>query len=330
MKIFIIHNWRQEYLKYTIKQILKFNDWKNVIFLTDDKNTTKKFLQENIVYENISEYSTSAKEFEKIYKHMSYNKKQYELFCFQRWLILDEYVKKHNIDVISHIDSDVLLFCNAEKYYNDNLKWYDFCYTGSCGHAFFGTQKWIKSFSSFLFNYYKTKIDELSLYLNWEKFCCVYRNNWYVYEDKTNCVTDMTLFDLFIKNNDSAIKKHDLGIIKKDSVFDNCIHMSEWFKYRFWIKIIKFKGELPYWTLKWDKKNKIKFLALHFQWASKKFMKFFYEKNLWLNFKKAFLPFWLRKTFFNILEVILKILHVYEPTRNLYLKYIRRWIDPTK
>ena len=59
-------------------------------------------------------------------------------------------------------------------------------------------------------------------------------------------------------------------------------------------------------------------------------MKFFYEKNLWLNFKKAFLPFWLRKTFFDVLEVILKILHVYEPTRNLYLKYIRRWIDPTK
>lgn len=329
MKIFIIHKGRQEYLKITIKQILKYNDWNDVIFLTDNKLATKKFLWENIVYENISDYFDSAKEFEIYYKHMSYNKKQYELFCFQRWLILNEYITRNKIKEFSHIDSDVLLYCNVQEYYNDNLKWLDFCYTWSCWHVFFGSQRWINCFSEFLFDQYKNNLEELKKYCTGEKISRIIRNNGSIYEDKTNCVTDMTLFDLFIKNSSLSIQTKDIWIIQNNTVFDNCIHMSEWFKYRFWIKNLKFDWELPYWILKGDKRNnKIYFKALHFQWVTKKFMKYFYEKDFWLRYKKDFFSFWIKKTVFNVLEAIFKMLKIYEPMRNLYLKYIRKWINP--
>jgi len=310
--------------------LLKYNKAEDIVFLSDDKVATKQYLQEDIVYENISEYFKSSMEFEKIYQHMSYNKKQYELFCFQRWLILNEYVKKNNIPVFAHIDSDVLLFSNAEKYYDKYLKNYDFCYVWSCGHVFFWTPKGLEHFSDFLFDQYTNHIDTLEPYFTWENISCVYRNNWSCYQDRTNCVTDMTLFYLFVKQEHINIQTKDIWIIENNNVFDNCIHMDEWFKYWFWLKKFKWDNGQPYWFLKGDKtQNRIYFQALHFQWKSKKFMKYFSETNTSsLEYFKAIFPFWIRKVWIRCLEKIFKLLWVYEIVRNFYLKKIRKWINP--
>lgn len=330
MKLFLIHNGRQNYLKYTLKQLLKYHKPQNIIFLSDDKVATKNYLKEDIIYENISEYFKDAREFETIYQHMSYNKKAYELFCFQRWLILNEYVKKHNIPLFSHIDSDVLLFCNTEMHYDQYLKKSDFCYVWSCGHIFFWTQKGLQHFSDFLFDQYTNHVDHLEPYFTGEKISCVYRNNGSYYQDRTNCVTDMTLFDLFLKQKNIKIQTKDIGIIQHNNVFDNCIHMDEGFRYSFWFKKLKWENNQPYWTLKGDKTQKrIYFKALHFQWESKKFMKYFSEGNTSsLKFFKESFRFGIKKTGIIFLETVFKQLWIYEIIRNLYLKHIRKWVNP--
>lgn len=335
MKIFIIHSGRHEYLKPAIKQLLKYNNSQNIIFLTDDKEATKQYLQMDIIYENIADYHEWAEEFAKIYQHMSYNKYEYELFCFQRWLILLEYIEKNNIDLFWHIDSDVLCYCDFSLYYDQNLNKEDFCYVGSCGHVFIWSKKWLSAFKDFLFLSYKQNITLLNQYFTWEKISIITRNNGSVYEDKTNCVTDMTLFYLFIKSiqeNGSDIRCSDIGIVNKWIVFDNCIHMKEGFQYWFWLKKIKKDKQWFYWYIKNKNKNKQKiyFKALHFQWKYKKLMSFFSNESFGLQYKKTLLPFGLKKLCLYILEFILKKIGIYKKVRSLYINYLRKWVDPTK
>jgi len=332
MKIFIIHNWRQEYLLWCVRQLLKYNDAKDIIFLTDNKDLTKKYIwEDSITYENISDYSKSANEFAKYYQHRSYNKHQYELFCFQRWLVINDYVNEHDIKVFCHIDSDVLLFCNAEEYYKKNLSWYDFCYTWFCWHTSFMTKKGVNEFSVFLMNKYKNEFKLLEPYFTWEKICSVKRNNWYIYYDRTNCVTDMTLFDIFVKEycKLTSLKIKDIWIINDSSVFDSCINMSEWFIYNFWLKKIMWDNNRPYSFLDWDKiKKKYYFNTLHFQWESKIFMQSYYceESCFFKNSQQLF--YRIKKWIISLAENVFKILWIYEFARDVYLRFIRNGIDP--
>lgn len=333
MKIFIIHKWRQEYLLCCIKQLLKYNDAKDIVFLTDDKKLTKKYIWENdITYENISDYFKSANEFEKYYQHRSYNKPQYELFCFQRWLVINDYVNKHDIKVFCHIDSDVLLFCNAEKYYEKNLSWYDFCYNWFCWHTSFISKRWINEFSDFLIKKYKNDFQWLEPYFTWEKICAVVRNNWYIYYDKTNCVTDMTLFYIFTKEyckQNSNLRIKDIWIIINHSVFDPSINWSDGFQFAFWLKRIRWNGMFPYCYLSHKKSEwKIFFNALHFQGETKIFMKKYYDRNFSL---RNFLPqfkYRIKKWFIEFCEFIFRILWIHSLMRDIRLKIIRRWVDP--
>jgi len=330
MKIFIIHKWRQEYLLCCIKQLLKYNDAKDIVFLTDDKKLTKKYIWENdITYENISDYFKSANEFAKYYQHRSYNKAEYELFCMQRRLILNEYINSHNINIISHIDTDVLIYCNMKEYYSQNLIWIDFSCTWWSWWIFFGTKKWLNSFSAFLMDCYKNNFYTLEPYFTWKIIPQVRRWDWYIYYDKTNCVTDMTLFYKFlkewIKNSDLQVK--DIWLINDSVVFDSAITTPDWFEYIWWLKRIKRENNVPYCYLK-NKKEKIYFYWLHFQWESKIFMKKYYDRTFSLWHFLPQLKYRIKKYFIEFCEFVFRVLWIHSLMRNIRLKIIRRWIDP--
>lgn len=52
------------------------------------------------------------------YVHMSTNHYSFELFCIERWFYLAEFMRLEGVDVVLHLDSDVLLYCNASEVWN--------------------------------------------------------------------------------------------------------------------------------------------------------------------------------------------------------------------
>ncbi len=321
MKIVLIHKWTQEYLKYTVKQLLKYHKKNDIILLTDNLDKTKVFLKNIIEIESIENYFDFSKNFEQIYKHMSHIAYEFEIFCIQRWFILLEYIKKNSIENICHIDSDVMVFSNLIEYFKKNLSWSEFNYVGSCWHVFFWNIIWLEKFKNFVFDIYKKKenIKELERYYKWEKYAVIYRNNWNFYEDKSNSITDMTLFYLFLKKTKNLIS-NDIWIIKNKEVFDNNLWFSEWFKEKFWLKKIVFENKSIYWFLNNDK---IKFNALHFQWSTKKFIIDYYnERNNWLKYFIKILPQFLKYNFVKYISIFLKKIWLYEKIRKAYLEKI--------
>lgn len=101
--VVFIHKGKSDYLPIVIEQAEKRN---KVYLISDD---------------NIHQYQDKAEQFKKLYTHMSTLPEQFELFCFQRWFILREWMKTNNFETVMYCDSDVLLFCDVtEEYKNWN------------------------------------------------------------------------------------------------------------------------------------------------------------------------------------------------------------------
>jgi hypothetical protein len=64
--------------------------------------------------EDLYNYSNNRKEFRDLYRHISPNKPEYESFCFERWIILRNYVKEHNLRNVIYVDSDALIYDGIE------------------------------------------------------------------------------------------------------------------------------------------------------------------------------------------------------------------------
>lgn len=301
MKIFILHKWRQIYVKLVLKELLRHNKPKDVIFLTDDKDLSKEYFWFDITYENISDYSNYANDFAKIYVHKSMWKYEYELICIQRWLIFLEYMEKHNIEYCWQVDSDVLVFCDLIDYANKYLKGYDFCAVASSWWTFYWSKKWLNEFKNFLFDTYKNKLDVLDWFYKKKWYPIYTRNNWYIDHEKTYTVSDMTLFYLFIyKEPVTWLEYKDIWMINNNTVFDDNIHRWVWFKHDKYLKSLKLINDNYYWTLEWKNDN-ILFNCLHFQWKSKDLLKYFEARDMWIKYRIAKL--WL----YYIWPVIFKI-----------------------
>jgi len=47
------------------------------------------------------------------YRHFSYNGYAYELFCFQRWIVMRDFMRRRKLTRCLYLDSDVMLYSNA-------------------------------------------------------------------------------------------------------------------------------------------------------------------------------------------------------------------------
>lgn len=112
MKILILHNGQQDYVQVAIRQLLEFNNARDIVLLS--QNTTFRKLGIEIV--NPIRYMTRAKQVKKSYVHLSSNFYNFELFCIQRWFIILEYLESISYKgPFMHMDSDVMCYCAADK-----------------------------------------------------------------------------------------------------------------------------------------------------------------------------------------------------------------------
>lgn len=61
---------------------------------------------------NPDEYNDVCGPFDRGYIHRSTNPKYFEMACFRRWLVINEYRKRHGIERFLVMDWDILVFCD--------------------------------------------------------------------------------------------------------------------------------------------------------------------------------------------------------------------------
>lgn len=69
----------------------------------------------NINFFNYFEFTNYSRKFAKIYQHVSTNPYDYELFCIQRWFVLDQFAHEYGISSFYFFDADVLIYTDLQK-----------------------------------------------------------------------------------------------------------------------------------------------------------------------------------------------------------------------
>lgn len=189
--VVLVHLNYSNYLNDIIDRALISN---NIVYLITNAQTS---LQDKFNTININDLiSDDNISFSNIYEHLHPGPKGYELFCFQRWFFLKEFLYKFNIDAALHIDSDVLLFIDAESEWKKYDQYIMTLTHGCSGASSFVTKLGLDNFTKMLSStYYEKKYQFYNLVSRYEtmkKF------------EMSGGICDMTLLELF-KNN------HDIG-----------------------------------------------------------------------------------------------------------------------
>ena len=134
INIIIAHKGNPFYLKYVLDQCKSSNPNANVILLGDKSNNKYPFIKHAM----LSDYFQGASEFAEKYRHMNTTPFEFELFCYQRWFAIYEYMLEQNLKDVWCMDSDVLLYCNIEEIMQKYIS-YDFttCNKQGPGSALF-------------------------------------------------------------------------------------------------------------------------------------------------------------------------------------------------
>lgn len=106
--IIFVHKGSAYYLSIAVAQAKKTNPNVEIILLGDKFNEKipgcKHF--------HLNNYFSEAEHFAKVFVNYSPNPQSYELFCFQRWFIIKDFLKNNPQydDVFLYCDSDTMLF----------------------------------------------------------------------------------------------------------------------------------------------------------------------------------------------------------------------------
>lgn len=254
--IFFVHKTNSSYLKYALKQARKFNPDSPIYLLGDNENNKYTF----VTHAQISDYSKSADEFQKVYRHMSAAPYDFELFCFLRWFYIRDFVVKNNIDSFICLDSDTLIFSDLTQALIP-FQHLSIANTGVAMPAFtyFGKKATIVDFCDFMIKQYTAPQYQKRLEEGWE----------YLKPQNWGGICDMVFFEYYFIDKPDNLGK--LDVITNDSVFDRHIRGSDGFEVENENKIFKWKSGQP-WGFHLKMKKWIRFHGIHYQGHSKKLM----------------------------------------------------------
>lgn len=251
----------QNYFHFVYQQACKNN---NQVFVIGDDHTTP------VKHAHIKDLSNDASKFSSIYQHLSTNGYDMELICFNRWFILKEFMEKQGMDKCLHLDSDVMLYANAE----DEFKKFDqFDFTlihRCCGSNSFFTLKGLTDFCNFLMKTYSNK----SSY-EFERIAAHYHVR--QKHGLQGGVCDMTLLEFYSYGKCGLIG--EMMHIIDGSTYDHNINTPDQ-NFRMSgqnIKEISFYENKPY-CFQTTTGKEIRFNTLHFQGPAKRYIEH-YAKN---------------------------------------------------
>jgi hypothetical protein len=256
-------------MEYSLRQARYSNPDSQIILLGDESNDRFDF----VTHVNMKDYFSSAQKFAEVYRHFSSNSYNYELFCFQRWFALDEYMEESGIDEVFVIDSDIMLYVDMTTFmkkfngsgaetgffYQDNLA------ANACSS--YWTQAMLKRFCEYMIYMYT---DNLSYLKEW----------WAEFSSRKQLggICDMTAAGMF--NNDTPeLAKLNFHDCFGDSTFDGNINIPDGRcqnEYKFKrIKEVFVKDNLPF-VYNIQSGKAVLFNTLHFQGPAKYLIARFY------------------------------------------------------
>lgn len=266
--IIFIHNGTQEYFINAIKQARKYNEDARIIVIGD---RTKEEYPDFIEFYDVNEIKSERnEEFKKVYKHSSYNGFEYERFCFERWFIIYDLLKKLNLGAFLHLDSDIFLYCNAkeefEKYKNYDMSICGIGLHNSSGHsAYFSSLKALEGFLDYTMDFYSKENDEFNFYYKKHE-----KEHDYNYQ-----ISDMLLLALYSKH--IGERAGELVTYENSSTYDmNINFLTKTYHSNFINFKVENNGDL---IAHISKDKNIIFKTLHFQGIAKKYMVEFFDKN---------------------------------------------------
>ncbi|MED4779055.1 hypothetical protein [Brevibacillus choshinensis] len=109
-----MHRTDDDYLFYILRQAKIASPNSDVVLIGSPQNS--KYASDGIKHAMIQNYHQGASEFAKVYKHMSPCEYYYNLFCFQRWFVLRDYMRSHNLNECWTLDSDVMLYADLSSH----------------------------------------------------------------------------------------------------------------------------------------------------------------------------------------------------------------------
>lgn len=257
--IIFVHKGNPYFLRAVLEQAKRTNPCSEIILLGDETNKSFSFVRHFC----INDYFESAEEFSKVYQHHSPNPFGYELFCFQRWFVLNDFVEKElgADSQFFYCDTDTLLFEDLSSEFQKYNK-YDMtiCRTGTPCFTFFNVGV-IKKFAKFIFNRYATAEGKrmISAYVKDLKA-----------KQRRYGISDMTAFSAYEYAHPSLVLRVDLpyynycfchNILDEADGYQMC---GQYIK-------IRIQRNAPYGF--YLKSNEwVRFLGIHFQGSAKKIM----------------------------------------------------------
>jgi hypothetical protein len=110
--IFVHTGNAQEFAHIAFRQAVRASPFNKVVLLTDVRRSGL----DGVTQVMLADYDSAAIEFERLYRHTSVNRLEYERFCFSRWFYVGEFVRRHGIERFCILDSDILLFAPIEHF----------------------------------------------------------------------------------------------------------------------------------------------------------------------------------------------------------------------
>jgi hypothetical protein len=266
--VILIHKGYQDYLGYTLKQSLK----NNTVHLLGDTNPSID--SDDFHFNNIVDYNEGCEEFQKVYQHLNTTPPDYELFCYQRWFILRNFMVKNNIKNVFYIDSDVLLFADVNEEW---LKYSQFDMTllhRTAATSSFITLDSVNNFCKLLMDTYTNKGS-----YNYKKIASHFTI-------RQECklpggVCDMTFLEYFHYHSDCGGgpgKVGEMMHIIDNTTYDHNINAEDQgFDFVNGLKNFKMRNGIPY-IYNHRINKEIRFNALHFQGGAKRHIKDAYER----------------------------------------------------
>lgn len=263
--LIFVHKGDASYLQYVLTHNKAFNKDADIHLLGDAKNINHA----NVKHHQIADYFKSAGEFANIYKHMSTNSYEFELFCFQRWFIINEFAQSQGLENFLCLDSDVLLYCNVRDVFNHFIE-YDF--TISQGHSphfsLFNTRS-LNNFCNYLTELY-TKPEYI------ERFTSIFEK--FTQEQRPGGICDMYAFSLYPEDISNNVK--DISEPLEKFYFDSNFNEPDGFETSGGLKKIYWKDSLPF-AKYTETGSYVRLFGLHFQGAVKwKLHKYVLGENL--------------------------------------------------
>lgn len=261
--IVFIHKWSHSYLDIAISQVKKKNNY--VVLIGDknnhhiaDKNKIDHFAFDDL-YDNL---------FTNIYKHNKDSHYWYELFCYQRWFVLLEFMKRNNISQCLYLDSDILYYPNINQEFEriSNFWSYKLAYPQFSGHTtYVFSQQALRNFSDFMTLCYSN--DEM--YKKLLSYPLKYQHG----------ISDMSIFQLYYDMYPDYI--FDLTADYWDHiVYDWFINIDEWYQTYCNKKDFNFVDNYP--TVKTIWWSQVTMMTIHFQMHMKNYMWRVYQKKMWI------------------------------------------------